>query len=314
MKNLIAVIFVGVILHTLMALGFVAGFNFTQQQLDTFFILLFIYGGSVLFCFVVGELANNYSQMDKLWSILPIAYAWVVAIRHGMTARLIIMAVLITIWGIRLTINFARKGAYSIKFWTGEEDYRWIYLRSKGPLSKRPVWMVFDLLFICIFQNALVLGMTLPILAVASSTEPLMWMDFVAMGLAIFFIVYELIADEQQNKFQTKKWAMIHEGKKLEELPEPYHLGFNTTGLWNYSRHPNYLGEQAFWVSIYLFVIGSGLTTYAVFNWSIIGTCALVLLFTSSSKFTEKISASKYPKYADYQEKVFKYAPIKKYR
>lgn len=314
MKKLVAIIFAGLILHVLMLFGFVSGFNFTKEQLDTFYILLIIYGCAVLFCFIVGELANNYSQMDKLWSILPIAYAWVVAIRHGMSARLIIMAVLITLWGIRLTVNFARKGAYSIKFWTGEEDYRWIYLRSKGPLSKRPVWMVFDLLFICIFQNALVLGMTLPVLGVASSSEPLMWMDFVAAALALFFLIYEFISDEQQMKFQKTKWKMIKEGKKLEELPEPYNLGFNTTGLWNYSRHPNYLGEQAFWVSIYLFVIGSGLTNCGVFNWSIIGTCALVLLFTSSSKFTEKITASKYPLYNDYQEKVFKYVPLRKYR
>lgn len=314
MKKIIPVVLAGLILHACMALGFVAGFSFTDKQLDTFFILLVVYGCSVLYCFIVGELANNYSQMDKLWSILPIAYAWIVAVRHGMTARLIIMAVLVTIWGIRLTANFARKGAYKLKFWSGEEDYRWIYLRSKKPLNNRLLWMVFDFFFICIFQNAIVLGMTLPVLAVAESAASLMWVDYIAMALALGFIIYEFIADEQQMKFQTKKWSMIREGKKLEELPEPYNLGFNTTGLWNYSRHPNYLGEQAFWVMLYLFVIGAAVTNYGVFNWSIIGTAALILLFTSSSKFTEKITASKYSRYAEYQSKVFKYAPLRKFR
>ena len=89
MKKLLVVILVGLVLHGLMFLGLLSGFNFTKDQLDTFYILLIIYGASVVFCFVVGELANNYSQMDKLWSILPIAYAWVVAIRHGMSARLL---------------------------------------------------------------------------------------------------------------------------------------------------------------------------------------------------------------------------------
>lgn len=313
MKKIIPVVLSGLILHACMALGFAAGFSFTDKQLDTFFILLVVYGCSVLYCFIVGELANNYSQMDKLWSVLPIAYAWIIAVRHGMSARLIIMAVLVTLWGIRLTANFARKGAYKLKFWTGEEDYRWIYLRSKKPLNNRVLWLIFDLFFISIFQNAIVLGMTLPVLAVADSNASLMWVDYVAMALALGFLIYELIADEQQMKFQTKKWSMIHEGKKLNELPEPYNLGFNTTGLWNYSRHPNYLGEQAFWVMIYVFVIGAGVVNYGVFNWSIIGTVTLVLLFTSSSKFTEKITASKYPRYAEYQDKVFKYLPLRKF-
>ena len=65
--------------------------------------------------FIVGEITHNNSQMDKLWSIMPIAYAWVVASKGGMNIRLVIMAILITIWGIRLTYNFGKKGTYSIK-------------------------------------------------------------------------------------------------------------------------------------------------------------------------------------------------------
>ena len=42
---------------------------------------------------------------------------------------------------------------------------------------------------------------------------------------------------------------------KLEDLPEPYNLGFNTFGLWNISRHPNYFAEQMIWVSFYIFTI-----------------------------------------------------------
>ena len=71
------------------------------------------------------KFTQNFSQMDKLWSLLPIAYSWIIAARGGMRARLVICAVIVTAWGIRLTVNFARKGAYRLNFWTGNEDYRW---------------------------------------------------------------------------------------------------------------------------------------------------------------------------------------------
>jgi len=59
-----------------------------------------------MYAFVVGELENNNSQVDKLWSILPIVYAWVVTVYAGYTPRLVVMSTLVTVW-IRLTMNFA---------------------------------------------------------------------------------------------------------------------------------------------------------------------------------------------------------------
>ena len=127
-------------------------------------------------------------------------------------------------------------------------------------------------------------------------------------------IVYETVADSQQMKFQTEKHRMLKEGKKLEELPEPYNLGFNTVGLWNVSRHPNYFAEQAIWVCLYLFAIAAGVVEYGIFNWTIIPCLLLILLFMGSSVLGEAISSSKYPLYKDYQKKVFKYLPIIRYK
>ena len=112
------------------------GPSLDASQLATLKVLGLIAGCSALYCFVVGELTHNNSQMDKLWSLLPIAYAWVIAARGGMTVRLVVMAVLATLWGIRLTLNFARRGAYKLKFWEGEEDYRWPVLRAKKSFSR----------------------------------------------------------------------------------------------------------------------------------------------------------------------------------
>lgn len=280
-------------------------------QLETLKILGIIAGCSALYCFIVAEITGNNSQVDKIWSLLPIAYCWIIAAKGGMHPRLVVIAVLVTLWGIRLTYNFARKGAYKLRFWEGEEDYRWEKVRAIPFLQNKAVWMTFDFFFISGYQNALILMFTFPALVCMGSTAPFGWVDIVAAILMFGFIVYETVADEQQWKFQGKKWAMIRSGKRLEELPAPYNKGFNTFGLWNVSRHPNYFAEQAIWVSLYIFSIGAGV---GIVNWSMIGALLLIVLFTASTNLVEGISGDKYPEYAEYCKKVNKFFPGKKYR
>lgn len=282
----------------------------SHHQIEILKVLIAVTACSALYCFVAGELATNNSQMDKLWSLLPIAYVWIVAGMGGMDLRLVVMAVLTTLWGARLTFNFGRKGAYSIRFWSGEEDYRWVKLRQRKEFQPRWKWMIFDLLFISIYQNVLVLMITFPALLAVDSARSFGLIDGVAAVLMLGCIVYETIADEQQWKFQSRKHAMLKEGKKLEELPLPYRLGFNTTGLWGVSRHPNYLAEQSTWVALYLFTIGAGLS---VFNWSMIGALLLIVLFIGSTAVSEEMSAGKYADYRNYIKNVNKYWPGKRY-
>ena len=85
------------------------GQGITDAQWGTLKILLIVCGCSVAYCFIVGEITHNYSQMDKLWSLLPISYVWIIAIRGGISARLLVFALIVTAWGVRLTVNFARK-------------------------------------------------------------------------------------------------------------------------------------------------------------------------------------------------------------
>ncbi|MBO4466688.1 MAG: DUF1295 domain-containing protein [Bacteroidales bacterium] len=279
-------------------------------QVETLKVLLWICGGSAIYCFVVGELTGNNSQMDKLWSLLPIAYTWVIAAHGGFATRLVVMALLATLWGARLTFNFARKGAYKLKFWEGEEDYRWKVLRAKKEFQPHWKWALFNLFFISIYQNALVILTTLPALALMSADKPFGWMDGVAAALMLGFIVYETVADEQQWKFQSAKWKMLREGRKLEELPMPYRLGFNTIGLWRISRHPNYFAEQSIWWCFYLFTIAGGV---GIVNWTMAGALLLIVLFLGSSNFAEEISSGKYPDYARYCATVSRFFPGKRY-
>ena len=276
-----------------------------STEVEALRTVAYLTGGVALYCFVVGELSGNNSQVDKLWSIVPIIYTWVVADYGDYAPRLVVMATLATVWGIRLTANFAMKGAYTLKFWAGEEDYRWAELRQKPEFQPRWKWTLFNLFFISGYQNVLILLFTLPtIVALQFKDVPLGPLDYTIAGLMFLFIMYEMVADIQHWNFQSKKWELIKAGK---ELTSDYKKGFLDKGLWAHSRHPNYFAEQAIWVCFYFFSItASG----QWLNWSVAGCLLLIILFQGSSNFSEEISARKYPDYTDYQKRVPRFIPI----
>lgn len=255
-------------------------------------------------CFLVGEASGNVSQVDRLWSLLPIAYAWVMAAWGDFSPRLLLMAVLVTAWGARLTWNFSRHGAYRLKFWEAHEDYRWAVLRARPELQPRWKWTLFNLLFISGYQNVLILLMTLPgLVALQYRATPLNALDGVAAALMLFMLGLETVADNQQWRFQSARRARLESGRPLEG---EFAKGFLDRGLWARSRHPNYFAEQSIWVAFYLFsVAASG----QWLNWSAAGCLLLIALFQGSAAFSEEISAGKYPAYADYQRRVPKFVP-----
>lgn len=289
------------------------GSGLSALQKETLNILLIVCASSIAYCFIAGELSQNFSQMDKLWSILPIAYCWIITIKGGLKPRLVIYAAIVTVWGVRLTLNFARKGAYRLRFWDGEEDYRWAVVRGMPIFGNRFAWALFDLLFISFYQNVLVLGICLPALASMESAAPICVWDVFAFVFAAAFLALEALSDEYQWRFHQTKKELLSQGSALDSLPYPYHLGFNTTGPWAYMRHPNYLGEQGVWLSLYYVTVGAGAANHIFFNWSGVGPLLLVLLFMGSSVLGESISLTKYPLYSDYINCVCKYLPIHRY-
>lgn len=99
---------------------------------------------------VLSEINRNYSQVDRLWSILPGAYvAHFAAFAHlnGLpTQKLDNVLVFSTMWGVRLTYNFWRKGGYQI----GNEDYRWEIIKERiGPVGM----FVMNVVFISTMQS-----------------------------------------------------------------------------------------------------------------------------------------------------------------
>lgn len=257
----------------------------------------------IAYTFIVGQITGNNSQVDKLWSIIPIVYAWYMSSKGGWNDRMVLMSSLVTLWGARLTFNFARRGGYSFKFWEGEEDYRWEILRKRPGFSHPIVWMLFNLLFICFYQNTLIFLFTLPVLSpLAAGATPLGMIDYFLAAVIVALIIMEFIADQQQYDFQTEKHRRINAGEDLG----PYAKGFITTGLWSKMRHPNYAAEQAIWIVFYFFSVaatGEGL------NWTLAGAVLLVILFKGSSDFSEEVSAKKYPEYSAYQKQVGRFLP-----
>lgn len=255
-----------------------------------------------LLCFVVSEITRNYSQVDKLWSILPVFYAGYFAWASGWDSRLTLMAAVAAVWGARLTFNFARRGGYNWIPWKGEEDYRWEVLRQKPFLQGRLRWGLFNLFFVCLYQMSLILLFTLPAVA-AYTGEPLQWLDWAAAGGILVLVALETIADQQQYDFQTEKYRRIKAGQPLDG---DYSKGFVSKGLWGWARHPNYAAEQSIWICFYLFSVAA---TGRWLNWSVAGALLLLLLFLGSSDFSEKISAEKYPAYREYQSRVPRFWP-----
>jgi steroid 5-alpha reductase family enzyme len=248
-------------------------------------ICLWLFAASTLVTWLLSLVTREYSWVDRSWSIIPIGYLVVFAAAAGFhNARLNLMAVLVLAWGARLTFNFARKGGYA----PGGEDYRWGVLRGR----MRP-WQfgLFNFFFISLYQNVILLLISLPGDTALRHRTPLTGWDGLAALAFVGFLIGETVADQQQWVFQQRKRREVAAGRE----PSPRFL---QSGLFRYSRHPNFFFEQAQWWVVFLF---GAIAARSVWQPTVLGAVLLTLLFVGSTRFTESISRSRYPEYADYQ-------------
>lgn len=257
------------------------------------------------------------SIVDRLWSILPTFYVWYAYVVSGKSLRLLVMSVLVTLWSVRLTWNFWRKGGFS-----GGEDYRWVHLRRWFPGWK---WEVFNGIFICSFQLSLIMGFTTPAALAAMAANDLPsndWtnLDTVATVLFLLLWIGETVADNQMFDYQTEKYR--RRNAKEDVAGTIYERGFIWSGLWSFSRHPNYFCEVSIWWVFYLFGVASShpdgqvaLTAdfaRQLVNWSVVPVIYLSLLFLApgaSLDFAEALSSQKYAGYKTYQQRVSRFFP-----
>jgi steroid 5-alpha reductase family enzyme len=226
-----------------------------------------VFGFSVAF--------DNSSFYDPYWSVAPIAIAGGLAVQGTGAdgARRALVVALVTLWGARLTWNWARG-------WDGlrHEDWRYVDLRKK---SGRAYWLV-SFLGIHFFPTVLVFLGCLPLFAVlGTSARPLGPVDALAALVTLGATALEAIADEQLRAFRKAKTT---DGAICD------------VGLWAWSRHPNYLGEIGVWVGVALFGAAAGAPA-----WTWCGAGAMVFLFTVVSiPMIERRSRARRPDWPAY--------------
>lgn len=262
--------------------------------------------------FIVSEANKNYSQVDRVWSILPTLYNahfWFWARLNGESSlRLDAIFAISTIWSARLTFNYWRKGGYSV----GSEDYRWNIIKKW--VNNAPVWFVFNATFISTIQSVLLFLVTTPtyIILLANrfnGSDSLLSSDYFFIGLLLCLILTEFTADNQQWDYHAAKQtygktARVPKGWKQADLDR----GFNTTGLWQYTRHPNFTAEQGVWIALYLWSCVEA-EVRNLFSWTCVGVLAYMSVFQGSTWLTELISSGKYPEYKVYQDRVGRFLP-----
>ncbi|PWW73559.1 DUF1295-domain-containing protein [Tuber magnatum] len=262
-----------------------------------------------LIVLVSSEINGNYSQVDRVWSLLPsiyIGHYTLFARMNGLdTQRLDTLTAFSLLWSIRLTYNYWRRGGYNI----GSEDYRWEIVRKAIP---RWAFILLNIVFISFIQNVLLVMITAPaylhLLASTLPTTPTWSLADLVLSRGLLLALFvETTADQQQWVYQRAKMAYLTTGA----VPRGYtkadlDRGFVVTGLWSFCRHPNYTAEQAIWLLVYQW---SCLVCDELWNWTGLGAVVYMALFQGSVRLTEKITAGKYKEYKEYQKVVSKFVP-----
>jgi steroid 5-alpha reductase family enzyme len=213
---------------------------------------------SVAATFAAALHTGNGSVFDAWWSVLPpVAALWLTGLsEHAeLTARQVAVHTVVWFWAVRLTANWARG-------WTGldHEDWRYVDMVEKWPL---PAWLV-RLVPVMLIPAVFVAAGCLPLYpALALGDVGFGFLDALALAVGLGATSLELVADEQMRVFAARKQP----GEVMQE------------GLWRWSRHPNYLGEILFWVSLWIFALSAAPGWW----WTGIGALAILGLFVFAS-------------------------------
>lgn len=225
--------------------------------------------------FAASVLLDNSSVYDPYWSVVPpiVSVYW---LAQGGTAsigmRQVALVILVFVWGIRLTANWARR-------WGGpaDEDFRYREIRGK---TGRLYWPA-SLVSIHLMPTLWVFLGMLPMFPALTGGGALGVVDAIAFAVTVVAIGVEAVADKQLRRFLRS----AHEPGSI--------LG---TGLWARCRHPNYLGEILFWWGLFLF----GLAAQPRWAWTLVGPVSITLLFVLVSvPWMDRRMLSRHPAWAE---------------
>ena len=235
----------------------------------TLAILLFVY---MTLWFVVSLIKKRNDVADVAWGLGFMFIAWTsFFLSENSGTRGLLIGFLVSIWGFRLAwhINSRNKGK--------TEDYRYLAWRKQwGRLFYlRSYFQVY------LLQGFLLYLIAIPIMAINESNRlALGWFDFVGLFIWIIGFYFESRGDAELAQFRKDP---ANKGKIMQ------------SGLWAYTRHPNYFGEVTLWWGIFIISLGS-----APFFYTIVSplTITTLILFVSGIPLLEK----KYDKRPDFEE------------
>lgn len=222
-----------------------------------------------IFIFICSIVYNNSSVYDPYWSVIPIFIVlyWMIALQsNSFYTWLIFVGVLI--WGLRLTLNwYMNFKGFQI------EDFRYVDFRHQ---FGKFYWVI-SLLGIHMFPTLIVFISLYPIYFVLTNT--IINSTFIIVGVLIMIggAYISFVADNQMR---------YHKENTQDESIK--------TGLWRYSRHPNYFGEVTFWFGVYVLSLSVGFNMLTIAGF--IGMVAL-FNFYSVPKMEQKLLENK----SDYQ-------------
>ncbi len=224
--------------------------------------------------FLIALIKKDNSIVDIGWGL---GFILVALINYfglpGYTPRQVLVTALIVIWGVRLAayLYYRNKGK--------SEDFRYAQWRKKWGRS----WVIRSFFQVFILQGVIMLTIAYPVF-ILHYDRMLYFTWFDKIGLLVWLIgfLFEAVGDLQKSIFKSKPG---NKGKVM------------TSGLWRYTRHPNYFGEAAMWWGIFIIMLNVPYGWLAIFSPLIITN---LLLFVSGVPMLEKKHAAdpEYQKYA----------------
>ncbi len=215
---------------------------------------------------------KNVSFVDSLWSLFFLIAAIVFAVEsQPLSERAVLVLLLVAVWSLRLSIYITARN------WGQPEDHRYQSIRENNEpgFGFKSLYIVFGL------QGLLAWAIALPLFVAIGSGSPLGILDIAAAILWLVGLVFEAGGDYQLSRFKADA---ANKGKVLD------------SGLWRYTRHPNYFGDFCIWWAFYLFALSAGGW------WSIVSPLlmSLLLLKVSGVAMLESTISERRPEYADY--------------
>lgn len=179
---------------------------------------------------------RNVSIVDMFWGAgFVLAEAVYFLHLETTTIRDILLLVLVSLWGMRLSVHLA------IRTWRKPEDFRYAGFRRKYGV-KRYWWVSYFQTFL--LQGILMWLISLTLAGAHATGKSSFGLPDILAGIVwLTGFIFEAGGDYQLQKFRSDA---ANKGKLL------------TTGFWKYTRHPNYFGDAAVWWGFGLFAIASG--------------------------------------------------------